>query len=392
MIKQSLHALAPWFSGTAIWLAASVAFAQSPGYILQQNQQGLQTSPPVSKPASVSTAALPAVPASAPTPAASTDSSTLATLHNGSRDGKPPKLHLGVLLPVQSAQLGEAARVVQAGIEAAANHDGEVQVSLRALENENQAVVAYQQLLSAGAQVIVGPLTRDAAANVATQASVPTVVLNSLARPVSNDKVFSLSLAVETEARQLATMFGNDGRKQPLVLFSDDALSGRLRAAFVEAWQQKHKTAPLLMNVAKVDLVKLTEMENLADVVFLALSDKEAETARPMLTRELPVYATSLINTLQPSVVLAGTLFIDMPWFLMPDHPQAQGIARPASALSRASERLYALGIDAFRLGKAVASTKQTASIKLGGVTGEIRIGKDGSVNRELPTGERAAP
>jgi hypothetical protein len=78
-----------------------------------------------------------------------------------------------------------------------------------------------------------------------------------------------------------------------------------------------------------------------------------------------------------------------MPWFLMPNHPDAVGIARPATPLTKATERLYALGVDAFRLGKALGQSRNPASIRLRGVTGDLQLGKDWVIQRELPTAIR---
>lgn len=351
-------------------MAASVAAAQSPGYIIQQNQQPVQLIRAEAPAASAAAANV------APTPSAV----------NKTADSKP-RLHLGLMLPVDAPQLGEAAQIVKAGFDAAAQQDSSVQVSFVPLANESEAVGRYRQLLKSGANVIVGPLTREGAASVAAQASVPTLVLNSLSKPPVNDKVWSLSLAVESEARQIARIMRDDGRKTPLILFNGDALSSRLRSAFTEGWNTPRASAPLMLDVSHPDAEQLGSLLARTDSVFLALDAKEAEATRALLPAELPAYATSLINTLQTAPALNGVRFVDIPWFLMPNHPDAANLARPAEPLTRATERLYALGIDAFRLGKALGLARNPATIRLGGITGELKLGKDWNVQRELPLG-----
>ena len=137
------------------------------------------------------------------------------------------------------------------------------------------------------------------------------------------------------------------------------------------------------------DGAQLNTLLAAADSVFLALDDKEAEASRALLPAELAAYATSLINTRQAAPALDGVRFVDMPWFLMPNHPDAVGIARPATPLTKATERLYALGVDAFRLGKALGQSRNPASIRLRGVTGDLQLGKDWVIQRELPTAIR---
>ena len=351
-------------------MAASVAIAQSPGYILQQNQSPLSaTSPARSAPAAQASP----VPASKAVTAAP-------------QPGNKPRVHLGLMLPLDSPQFGEAAQVVKAGFDAAAAADGNAEISVAALADDSQTSQAYQQLVGQGAGFIIGPLTRQGAANLAASSKLPTLVLNTLDKaPPAGSKVWSLSVAVETEAQQIARMMRDDGRQQPLVLFNKDNLSQRLRQAFAEEWRSKSKQPPRELDVTTPDGARLQAELAASDSVFLALDTKEVEATRALLASEMPAYATSLANVRNPSPVLNGLRLVDMPWFLIPNHPETRQIARPATPMNKATERLYALGIDAYRLGLALASSKNPAQIRLGGVSGDLRIGKGWVVQRELP-------
>lgn len=369
MIKRCLHVLAPWVSGTAVLLAASVAIAQSPGYILQQNQQQLQPAP----------GSKPAISAAVAAPANQPVASHAA--------GKA--IHLGLLLPLESPPLKEAAQVVKDGFDAAAaaNPDSAVQISVASLADESKVLDGYQPLAAAGANFIVGPLTRQGAANLVQVSKLPTLVLNTLDKaPPAGSKVWSLTLAVEAEAPQVLRLLQDDGRQQPLLLFNGEALSQRLRQAFVESWTPRAGKQLNELDVSTLDADKLGAALASSDAVILALDSKEAAATRALLPPAMPVYASSLINTQQPPAVLQGVRFVDMPWFLMPDHPETRGIARPNGKLTRATERLYALGVDAYRLAVALAGSKNPALVKLGGATGDLRIGKSWQVQRELPS------
>jgi len=351
-------------------MAASVAIAQSPGYILQQNQSPLSaTSPARSAPAAQASP----VPASKAVTAAP-------------QPGNKPRVHLGLMLPLDSPQFGEAAQVVKAGFDAAAAADGGAEISVAALADDSQTSQAYQQLVGQGAGFIIGPLTRQGAANLAASSKLPTLVLNTLDKaPPAGSKVWSLSVAVETEAQQIARMMRDDGRQQPLVLFNKDNLSQRLRQAFAEEWRSKSKQPPRELDVTTPDGARLQAELAASDSVFLALDTKEVEATRALLAPEMPAYATSLANVRNPGPLLNGLRLVDMPWFLIPNHPESRQIARPATPLNKATERLYALGIDAYRLGLALANTKNPSQIRLGGVSGDLRIGKGWAVQRELP-------
>src|SRR6185436_12994715 len=114
-----------------------------------------------------------------------------------------------------------------------------------------------------------------------------------------------------------------------------------------------------------------------ADMVFLALDAPEARAVRPYVSGMLPVYATSLsINPRAEAIVnvdLQGVRYVEMPWFVHPDHPAVMAYPPPKGGASVESERVYAFGIDAFRLALLVArgDPKKTA---LDGVTGRITL------------------
>lgn len=351
-------------------MAASVAIAQSPGYILQQNQSPLSATTPARQ-----------APAAASTPTTAAVKSAIPVQGN-----KPRSVHLGLMLPLNSPQFGEAAQVVKAGFEAAAAADGSAEISVAALEDDSQIGAGYQQLLAQGANFIVGPLTRQGAANLAASSKLPALVLNTLDKaPPAGSKVWSLSVAVETEAQQIARMMRDDGRQQPLILFNKDNLSQRLRQAFAEEWRSKNKLPVRELDITTPDGARLQTELSASDSVFLALDTKEVEATRALLATDMPAYATSLANVRQPSAILNGLHLVDMPWFLIPNHPETRQIARPATPMNKATERLYALGVDAYRLSVALANTRNPAQIRLGGVSGDLRIGKGWAVQRELP-------
>jgi len=300
---------------------------------------------------------------------------------------KARSIHLGLMLPLSSPQLGEAAQIVKDGFDAAAAADeNTIEISVAAMSDDSQTGTAYQQLVAGGANFIIGPLTRQGAANLAASSKLPTLVLNALDKaPPSGSKVWSLSVTVETEAQQIARMMRDDGRQMPLILFNNDSLSQRLRVAFAEEWRVRTGKVAREVNVSTLATDKLDSELTGADAAFLALDTKEVEATRAILSPALPAYATSLANVRNPSPALAGLHLIDMPWFLIPNHPEAKQIARPAKPLNKATERLYALGVDAYRLGAALAASKNPGQIRLGGVSGDLRIGKGWVVQRDLP-------
>jgi outer membrane PBP1 activator LpoA protein len=108
---------------------------------------------------------------------------------------------------------------------------------------------------------------------------------------------------------------------------------------------------------------------------------RDASLIRPRIPRGLPIFATSLVNVGAPSgsptasalaYDLEGVRFVDMPWLLQPDHPAVMVYPPPARRMTLDTARLYALGIDAFRL--AQTWMKGELRFELDGVTGRLRV------------------
>ena len=354
-------------------MAASVVAAQTPDYILQQN--------------SVSSTPIPVLvePYQAPLAVESSMPVASAPVVPGFAQAK---VRIGLLLPLSSPALGEAAAVVRQGFNAALHTDGrsDVGVAEAAFADEAGALEAYRRLVAQGANVVIGPLTRTGINSVAPQISVPTLALNSLDGAAVRPRLYSLSLGVDAEAKQVAAMMADNGHQRPLLLYAKDGLSQRLRQAFSSVWQARRGSGPLQLDVNDAHGAALDAALAQADAVFLALDGREAALVRAVLPQDLPAYATSQVNVRESLPVLSGVRFVDMPWLLMPDHPAVRTYPRPERALTIATERLYALGIDAYRLALRLATQKNVAGLRLDGVTGDLRLGRDQQFQRTLPT------
>jgi len=113
-------------------------------------------------------------------------------------------------------------------------------------------------------------------------------------------------------------------------------------------------------------------------MVFLATDAEKARLIRPYLPNKLRTYATSQIfvgnNDTLINNDLNGIRFVDMPWLLQPDHLAVMIYPRATPPLSTDHERLYALGIDAFRLIQALLDNKIDNVPSLDGVSGHIQL------------------
>jgi len=101
----------------------------------------------------------------------------------------------------------------------------------------------------------------------------------------------------------------------------------------------------------------------------------------------MPLYETSLgfepNADAMANVDLDGVRFLDMPWFVQPDHPAVMVYNHPATPTSVEQERLYALGLDAWRLAGLITNPGQRNPM-LDGVTGRLTLDAGHQFARQL--------
>jgi outer membrane PBP1 activator LpoA protein len=294
---------------------------------------------------------------------------------------------VALILPTQSPSLGPLAEALKQGFQAAAEVEGRngPMVRLIAVDNDGPALLeACRGAREAGAILVVGAITRDGATALANNecASRPTLELNEPQRlpQQSLQNLYDVSLAAEQEARQAAQQAVNDGWHRAAVVVSASPLARRVQEAFEREWIRaagevrrfdysgNPDDAPALR-----DRIAASE----ADVVFLALGAADTRAVRPYIAGGVATYATSLgVNPRADALVnldLEGVRYLEMPWFVQPDHPAVMAYPPPKSPLSVDAERLYAFGIDAYRLALLLVRGEARRTV-LDGVTGRIKL------------------
>ena len=291
--------------------------------------------------------------------------------------------HIALILPTSSPALGKVADAVRQGFMAAAavGGKGAPPVHMTAIENEGQGLLdACRNAQSTGAVLVVGGLTRDGAHSLAASdcPRQPVLTLNE-PRGEILPTVFSISLSLEQEARQAALQAVADGWRSAIVIHTPSPLSRRVEEAFQREWLRAAGQLRRIIYTGTPDepgqiRERVSAMN--ADMIFLALDAQESLAVRPYLTATLPVYATSFsVNPRAETLVnadLQGVRYGEMPWFVQPDHPAVMIYPPPKTALPMEHERLYALGIDAYRLSLLLLAGTKPAP--LDGVTGRITL------------------
>ncbi len=310
-----------------------------------------------------------------------------------SKQSPKPQPHIALILPLGSKSLGVLSEAVKQGFIAGVNTDSKEAPPYRlySIDNEGDALAqAYRKAAKEGAIAIVAGLTRDGAAQIVRESGhLPTLSLNAPAETELPHQFYFFSLAIDVEARQ-AAQFAKSTCHRAIIVVSPSALTKRIQEGFEKQWIQLG--GEIVARITFSDANDTTTIRSSvrrakAECVFLAADAWSARTIRPYLPTGMAVYATSLAYDARAdqitNVDLESVKLLDMPWFVRPDHPAVMIYARKAPMLSVDQGRLYALGIDAWRLIQQVLAYK-TAIPPLDGVTGQLAL--DGSGHEFIRT------
>ena len=335
--------------------------------------------------------------ASAPAAAASTPQA--ASVVQGAVQALSPMAtgqFIAVLLPARTKAWKPAVDAIKAGLFAAegALSDGD-QPPLRVFDTtdaDEDILTQFNRARNLGAAAVIGPLTKTAVNNIGDNAhfEFPVLVLNSFDdKTLRRANFYSFSLSTEAEAGQVAGWMREQGVASPVILVADGALPKRMAQGFTESWKGEKPPGVLAVPTSKADYAALrTQLDLLqADAVFLAMNDKMARRVRPFIGTDRPIYATSQINPgrIPPTAMidLLGIRYLDMPWIGDPANP-AWRMYEHARSPSNDVERLFALGVDAWRLSAAILGARPGSVIDDNGLTGELHVGADGVVERQM--------
>jgi outer membrane PBP1 activator LpoA protein len=341
--------------------------------------------------------------------------------------------HIAVLLPL-SGTLAEAGQAIRDGMLAAHFHaPARGATRLQFYDTEGGAIRdIYQRAVAAGAQQIIGPLTKESVAALAGSGElpVPVLALNNLGEDTpAPAQMYQFGLTPEDEAAQVAERAWQDGHRRALALIPEGAWGERILRAFAQHWQAsggtllevRHYGADqreysdavselLNLDAGAARLQALTRQlgrkpefeprrRQDADFVLMVGQAQQVRLLRPLLrfhhASRLPVYATSQVyeGGGDPALDhdLDGLRFCDMPWILSSDHPglalRAE-IARLWPAQERRYGRLYAMGIDALQVAPYLRGLGDGTFARHPGVTGDLYLDRERRVHRDLQWAE----
>lgn len=309
-----------------------------------------------------------------------------------------------LLLPAQTSGFAQPAEALRQGF-FAASKVGRESVTLQVVElddSSDQLAAALASARERGVGVVVGPLPRAAVSDVieGRRAASPMVALNF---PESDGTapadMVAVALSLEVEAQRivnvaLAEFVGTrraDARPRVAVVSRPGGLERRIAQAFVSTLRAAGDV-PVQVEWSPETAARAAALlaTPTLEAVFLALTARDAAQLRALIPREAQIFGTSLLYAGDPRASpeaatlahdLDGVRFTEMPWLLQPDHPAVMIYPQPSPPLTTELSRLYALGIDAYRI--AIAWMKGERRFDIDGVTGRLRIDRTQSLRVE---------
>jgi outer membrane PBP1 activator LpoA protein len=282
---------------------------------------------------------------------------------------------------------------------------------------------ALTRATSLGAELVVGPLTREevVAAAQFTGARPPLLALNFLPPETPPPaRFFQYALSPEDEARLVARRIIGDHHRRGVALAPAGDWGTRVLAAFRQELESGggQLIASATFDPARTDYTDaVTQVLGISEsqarhrrlegilgtklqfeprrrgdigFIFCPAQANTERLLRPQLrfhfAGDIPTYATS--SAFEPDVRanqdLDGLMFPDMPWMLGGELAGAvRAAARdawPSGGLNRS--RLFAFGFDAYRL--ALALRKRPGDVSIDGLTGRLSFDSEGRIRREL--------
>jgi hypothetical protein len=332
--------------------------------------------------------------------------------------------HIALLLPVTGRTNAAAVSVRDGFLAAYYQAPLAERLRVRIYDTGVEAVAAaLTRAASTGAELIVGPLTREeviAAAQFAG-ARPPLLALNFLPPETpAPAQFYQYALSPEEEARLVARRVLADHHRRGVALAPAGDWGPRVLAAFRQELEAGggELIATATIDPARTDYsAAVTEVLGISSsqarerqlegllgtklqfeprrrgdigFIFAPAPANTERLLRPQLryhfAGDIPTYATSL--AFEPDVRanqdLDGLMFPDMPWMLGGDLADAVRAATreawPSGGLHRS--RLYAFGFDAYRL--AVALRSRPNNVNIEGLTGHLSFDAERRIRREL--------
>ncbi len=328
------------------------------------------------------------------------------------------------LLPM-SGRLAGAGSQIKAGLDAADLSQTGPRTLVQVYDSAAVSTTAlYDQAVREGADIVLGPLVKSNVDILSgwTARTVPVLALNQAesARPNLGGDFFQFGLAPEDDAETVAEGAMERNWARALILYPDSEWGTRIRDAFSATYlalggtvmderaydpdgvdfsipigellhlDQSNQRRKALQGQISRQLEFEARRREDVDLIFLAANAEQVRQIYPQLRffqlGTLPVVATSHADqgasAGSGNQDLNGMYMVALPWLVAPNQ---LGIDLPGpEAETMRSSRLFALGVDAYRLMPWLPALRASPGGTVRGATGTLSATPDGRVKRRL--------
>ncbi len=337
---------------------------------------------------------------------------------------RPKKI--AILLPFEGA-LSSAANAIRDGFLSAYYQDQDTAknaLELVFINSTKDLSVIAQELKHEKPDLVIGPLEKSRASEIAalSDRNYRVLALNYLdgqTSPPAN--FFQFGLAPEHEVEQIAAQLATKHFRRVILLTPQSDWGKRIEQAFNQSWK-KHQgeIAEIISYSAQTNLSaeieralllkesaerakKLRSLLNLSleiaprhredvDAFVLIATPEFARQIKPLFAyhfaADIPVYSTSQVFSgqfnPQKDQDLNGIYFTETPWVLAASNPLRTELTTLFPTETQRYERLYALGVDSYKLSPRLALLNALKKSSIHGETGILTMNDQFQIIRTL--------
>ncbi|MDR6605055.1 penicillin-binding protein activator [Pseudomonas synxantha] len=287
----------------------------------------------------------------------------------------------------------------------------------------------YRKAQADGVQLVIGPLEKPLVKQLSTRPQLPitTLALNYSEGDQGPAQLFQFGLAAEDEAREVSRRARADGLHRAAIMVPKGEWGDRVLKAFSQDWQANGGTIvatervdqPVQLAQQIADMFQLRQSEGRAkslqstvgsqvaaqpsrrqdiEFIFLAATPQQAQQIKPTLNfqyaGDVPVYATSHVFSASGDINqyndMNGIRFCETPWLLDANDPLRRQVTAQWPQAAGSLGRLYAMGVDAYRLAPRLGQLKSLPDSRIDGESGSLGMSQSQRVVRQLPWAEFA--
>ena len=270
----------------------------------------------------------------------------------------------------------------------------------------------YNEAVSEGADLIIGPLKKSFVKELLEQGELPvnTLALNYADSLSSSNKLFQFGLAPQDEIMAVIDLAWENGLRTAAILMPESEDYQKLQKFFEQSWTRKGgriaskvnfqdgasyagivkrlmaidkselRSEKLLSLLPRSNMQFVPRRRNDIDFIFLVADPDEGRQIKPTLafyfSENIPVYSIPSIyeGTHNPSgnSDLDGITFVDSPWMLRPSDIQNRYIEDNLRQANGPLQRLRAMGVDSFRIYPRLQQFREGNISSLHGATGQL--------------------